>query len=510
MVPQAPTPGNDPSPLSVAVAIGPASAHVSPALAAPLRALLAHDVAAWTEHGFVVCKRTTVRTVLRGELDGTGVHVKVFRADGFTDHARDLLRGRPGRREAEHLLRARALGLPAVEPIAHGMARCGDGVCSFVATRSTAGAPFAFDLPRAVHARVGALLRRAHDLGLQPGDLHPDNLLVETDGTVRLVDLTSLRHGGEPGLQNRARALAFCCQTLDGGALDRRAADLLRGYLDAGPPLPATLRRDLRLATHRWRAAALPAFGRRAFRSNRLTEVEPRRRGAAQWHWHLGPGGADAPYRSLCAAFAAAPPRPDKSGRRGAVWLRESLVVKDRPAAAARKLWRAAYWLQFARVAVPAPVALRLFAGRGLMFTQRIGGSSLAAELAAGSLTGAAVLAAARSLGTEVGRLHAHGLGNRDLKFDNLVRDPGTGRIAMVDLDGVRRRPAIDTRGRGADLGRLLAAWRGAGAPAGAAAVGAFLRAWLRAHQCLLQAPPARRILRVAAQRAGEWAAAHR
>ena len=106
--------------------------------------------------------------------------------------------------------------------------------------------------------------------------------------------------------------------------------------------------------------------------------------------------------------------------------------------------------------------------------------------------------------------MHAHGLGNRDLKFENLVRDPRDGAIAMVDLDGVRRRPSLDTRGRGADLGRLQAAFTAAGEPGGGPARRAFLRAYLRAHRLLLTTTPVRRLLRVADQRAGEWAEAHR
>ena len=67
-----------------------------------------------------------------------------------------------------------------------------------------------------------------------------------------------------------------------------------------------------------------------------------------------------------------------------------------------------------------------------------------------------------------------------------------------------------ETRGRGADLGRLLAAWRGAGEPAGRAAVTTFLRAYLRAHGSLLQQPPLRRVLLATERRAREWASAHR
>ena len=511
MVPHRPTPGNDSLPQSVALACGRAKASAAPTIAAALQPLLALDVGQWPAHGFVSVKERTVRLVLRGLLAGMPVHVKVFRPDRLADRARDLLRGERGAAEADNLRRARALGLPAVEPLAHGMLACDDALRSFVMTRTVVGEPFTFVNANVARRRaVGALLRAVHDRGLAPTDLHQGNLLVAGDDDLHLLDLTSVRHRGDVDLVERARALAFFCQELDGGALDAIAAPLLQGYLDGGTELPVILRHELALATHRWRAGALPAFGRRAQRNCKHTEVPPRRRAVPRWHWFVAGGGADEPMRALCRAFAEAPPVPHKSGRRGAVWLLPHIAVKERDAGAARQLWRSSYWLLFAGVATPAPIALRLHGGRGHVFVRRLAGPSLASELATSALTAADTLAAAHSLGREVGRLHAHGLGNRDLKFENLVRAGAEMAVHMVDLDGVRRRSATDTRGRGADLGRLLAAFDAAGRPGGAATVRTFLRSYLRAHRLLLQQPPLRRLRHAALQRAGEWAEAHR
>ncbi|MBL8731634.1 MAG: hypothetical protein JNN13_04610 [Planctomycetes bacterium] len=510
MVPQRPTPGNDPLPHSVVLTVGRARAAASSAIAAGLATLLQHDVGSWPQSGWQRLKQRTVRVVLRGELDGVPVHIKVYRPDTFADRARDALRGPRGEREARQLRRAADLGLPVVEALASGHCLVDDRLGSFVVTRSVAGQPFTFAAGPAVLAAAGALLRTLHDRGLEPGDLHPGNLLVTDAGELRLLDLASVRHVDHPDLAARARGLAFFCQELDGGALDPAAARLHRGYLDAGAPLPERWRDELTLATRRWRAQALPSFGRRATRDNRYTEVEQRRRGQPRWLFHRDGDGDGAPaLRARLCAFAEQPPPPDKSGRRGAVWLTADFAVKQRDAAAALRLWRAAYWLTFARVPAAAPLALRLFAGKGLVFSRRLG-ASLAEELTNGHLDADAVRHAARSVGDSVGRLHAHGLGNRDLKLDNLVRDPRSGTVHMVDLDGVRRRAAIDSRGRGADLGRLLAAFRGAGSPGGLPTLRRFLSAYLRAHRRLLQAPPLRRLLRRAEQRAGEWASAHR
>ncbi|MBL8751892.1 MAG: hypothetical protein JNK15_01220 [Planctomycetes bacterium] len=508
MVPHRPTQGNDSLPHSDALTVGRATARADRSIAAALAELLARDVAEWSAHGFTPVKVRSVRSVFHGSLAGIPVHVKVFRADTLADHVRDWVRKARGTAEAEHLVAARALGLPVVEPLAHGFALEDGRRRSFVVTRTAAGTPFTFaTAAQESLAQVGRLLRTVHDLGVKLLDLHPGNLLVVDHGEPVLLDLTSMAHGGELGLRERARALAFFCHELDGGALDPIAAPLLAGYL-ARAALPASLHDELVLATRRWRAAALPAFGRRAGRSCKHTETATRRRGVPRWFWHLD--GDTSERRLACERFAAAPPPATKSGRRGSVWLVGDLAVKQREAAKAQRLFRAAYWLLFARVPAPTPVALRLHGGLGLVFAQRVGQATIADELAQGTLAGPGLAATARQFGTSVGRLHAHGLGNRDLKLDNLVRDPSTGLVAMVDLDGVRRRSALETRGRGADLGRLLAAFRGAGSPGGTATVRTFLRGYLRAHRRLLQDTPLRRLLLAADRRAGEWASAHR
>ena len=510
MVPHRTTPGNDAPAQSLAVPGRRARATAVAEVAADLGRLLAHDVAAWDDHGLERFKERTVRSVFRGRLGDTPVHVKVFRADTLADRARDAVRKGRGEREAEHLVALRALGLPVAEALASGVAEDAGELRSFVVTRTVPGAaPFTFAAPAAMQRTVGALLRTVHELGIDLADLHSDNLVLDADGRPFLLDLTSMRHGGPPSLRQRAAALALFCQDLDGGALDPAARELLAGYRTAGPDLPAALDGELELATHRVRARGLVSFGRRAARACRHTQVEPRRRGQPRWFVHL-PAGLPEEIVPRANRLVEAPGTPLRRGRRGGVWLDAGFAVKERTAAAARRLWRAAYWLVFAGVPTATPAALRLDRGRGLVFCQRLARPSLAHELAAGALDAPAVAAAARSLGTAVGRLHAHGLRNRDLKFDNLVRHPTDATICMVDLDGVRRAAATDTRGRGADLGRLLAAFRGAGAPGGDVTVRTFLRGYVRAQRRLLRHPPLRRILRHAGKRAEEWSSAHR
>ncbi len=508
MVPQGPTPGNQALTHSSTLADG-AALTASPEIADALGALLEHDVGAWQRRGLEEQKRRSVRRVFKGALDDVAVYVKVFRADTIAAKARDALRRRhKGAREAQHLLQARDLGLPAVEPLAFGLAREGESLCSFLVTRGVDAAPLELPCGAGRAGDVGRLLRRVHDCGLLPGDLHPGNVLVGGGDGPTLCDLTSMQRTGEVSMRRRAEGLAFFCNPIDGGPLDPALRALLRGYLAAGP-MPEGFTAELARAARRLRVTALRSFGRRSSRPCRHTEVAPRRRATPRWTWHLGGGGTDPTTRAALEAFVPEQLEPRRSGRRGGVWLAEGFAVKEREAGRAQKLWLAHYWLLFAQVPTATPMALCVHAGRGRVFTRRIDGPDLAAEVASRALDDEAVARCARALGRAVGRLHAHGLRNRDLKFDNLVRVPGTHEVAMVDLDGVTLHGTSDTRGCGRDLGRLLAAWQNASAPGGAQTPRRFVYAYVRTRRRLLQQPPMNRILTAAERRAGEWRASH-
>jgi tRNA A-37 threonylcarbamoyl transferase component Bud32 len=511
MVPHDPQPGNPSLPHSVACAGASGRGFAAADAASALRTLFDLPPRDWPGAGLRSVKQTTVRTVYQGSLHDTPVHVKVFRPDTFSDRARDFWSGARAERELANLHRARALGLPVPQPLAIGLIGASPAQ-SFLATRTIDGAtPFTFGSPEAAQQTVGALLRAAHDRGFLPGDLHPGNVVLDRVGRAYLLDVTSVRHGGEPDLGRRAAALAFFCQALDGGALDPRARTLLRAYLAAGRALPARFRDHLAQYSRAVRRRALRAFGRRSSRPCRHTEVHRGRRGEPDWYLHTGPAAeGQEPLWTACREFAAsALPPPLRAGRRGAVWLFPEFAVKQRPQGAARHLFEAMYWLQFAGVPEPQPVALRTQGDQGLVFAQRLPGESLANAIAGGHLDEAAIAAAARSLGRSMGRLHAHGLRNRDLKFENLVFDAKTGTVSIVDLDGVRRKSPGDYRGQGADLGRALAAFRTAGSPGGDATLRRFALAYLLARLRLLDRPDPRRLWRGAERRAAEWVSAH-
>ncbi|HLU38834.1 MAG TPA: lipopolysaccharide kinase InaA family protein [Planctomycetota bacterium] len=481
---------------------GQCTASVAAESASGLRPLLALGLPdRWP--GFEVVKRSTVRTVLAGRIGDLPVHVKLYRAARWTDLARDRLLGARARVEFDNLAQARARGLPAAEPLAFGTGDDG-GARSFLVTRTVPGA---VPLPRgplpAEQARaLGRLLRRAHDAGLHAHDLHAGNVLVGEDGALTLIDLTSAWFGAPLELRDRARGLAFFLLDLDRGPEHPAAAPLLAGY-GASPALHAATAPVWR----RLRRRALVSFGRRATRACRHTSVERRGRRSIVYR-HLPAGArADEAVARLAELDALA---PVKQGRRGAVWLLDGIVAKRRARAAARRLFRAAYWCSFAGVDCATPLALVEEGGTGTVCVERIPAPDLAQRIARADLSREEAIAAAVRLGRSVGRLHAHGLRNRDMKLENLVLDPRSGAVVMVDLDGVRAKSASDRRGQAADLGRLLAAFRAAGSPGGNAALRAFHRGYTRARQCLAPSRFDRQLRRRIAALASAWASGSR
>lgn len=461
------------------------------------------DPFAWPD--LTEVKSSTVRTVSRGTLAGIDVHLKLYRAVRLSDRARDALSGARGVKEFRNLREARARGLPVVEPLAAGRFSGTFGARSFLVTATVQdGVPLdRGPLPAEQARAAGRLLRRAHDVGLRALDLHPGNVLATANGDLRLLDLHSAVLTEPVDDDERARSLAFFCLGLDGGVLAQAAAPLLEGYAAS----PGLVDKAARIGRTQ-RNHALAAFGRRATRNCRQTAVTRLADGAVRSERKDVPDA----LRSAADAFVSGErPEPLKSGRRGAVWLTDALAIKQRPAAAAARLFRASYWLEFCDVPTPQPVALHLQRGKGLVATARVAAPDFATELRSGNLSRAELGRAAASLGRSVGRLHAHGLRNRDLKFDNLIRDPEDGGILVADLDGVRRKTPLDHRGRAADLGRVLAAWDDGhrGDPdVHAHVVRVFWRAYHRALRCL-RTSSNKDLRRRSEARAREWRQSH-
>lgn len=524
MVPQGRPLSNDSPQQTQHIACGTATAQADQSIAEALKPLLQTPASAWAQHGLLPGPgQGWWAPSFRGCLGSLAVGIDLFREDSLAARASSVVSGSRAQRRYHLLRELMSLGLPAVRPLAYGALTAGDERASCLVWQFPAGAqPWTWNSPAAALQQTGRMLRQLHDLGLRVPDLGPEDLGIDGAGRVFWARVRSLQQSGTASSKLRAAVLACFCGALDGGPLDPTAADLLAAYQQ--PPeqpqptalaMPDGWREDLALASRRWRRAALLAAGRACMSPGGPVGGTVRRRGQARWLWQQEamvagmPDWNDAEQRREWEAWFQRPPQPQKSGRRGAVWLQDRLVVKQREEAAAAHLWQAMHWLRWAGVATPGPLALCRHRGRGFVLTQRLQLESLAAELSAGSLSAAQRRNVAASLGAEVGRLHAHGLRNRDLKLENLIRDPADGRVHQVDLDGVRRKANLDTRGVGNDLGRLLAAYVAAGTADGHSLPRAFLRAWLRSHRKLLLRPPVRRILQQAARRAAEWQQAH-
>jgi len=465
----------------------------------PLLEKLDHeDWPQWTK-----IKETTVRTILRGSVpDPHGgaidLHLKLFRAVNLSDHARDALGGARSLKEFHNLREARHRGVPCIRSVAAGSFKGSHGSRSFLLTLTEEGQPLRRGpLPRRSAAAAGRLLRKAHDRGLHAKDLHPGNVLERPDGLLLILDLTSAQLANPLDARQRARALAYFCLDLDGLVRDPAARPLLQAY-GVSPELVARAQREAR----RLRNRGLSAFGRRAFRHGSWTHVAKKGlylHGPQRHLWEAA--------RFLLRDLPSLTPL--KSGRRGAVYVQNEVVAKQRHAAHARQLFQNAYWLTHASVPVAAPVALRTRAGLGVVVSRRLPWPTLKAEVESG-LPGDSLAAAARELGHAVGRMHSFGLRNRDMQLKNLIREPDSNRVFMVDLDGIRRKVPLDDRGRAADLGRLLAAFWDAGSPGGEGTLRRFARGYASSCRRLCNPVRLRHLACRIVGRASEWASVPR
>jgi hypothetical protein len=165
-----------------------------PSLRAALEPAL--DALARGEHppGAELVKRSRVREVLRVPLGEELAYLKRAREKRRPWRASGLAR------EFANLLRLRAAGFAAVEPVAHAERKVPGAREAVLVTRALADAlPLSARLRGADPARAHALLaeaaalgRRLHEAGLWHRDLHTGNLLLQ-DGRLVLVDVGKLR-----------------------------------------------------------------------------------------------------------------------------------------------------------------------------------------------------------------------------------------------------------------------------------------------------------------------------
>ncbi len=448
------------------------------------------------------------RTLLRGALLAGASTIEIDVHLGRPGFDGDVSRHRRARAEMDRLVAAADRGLPVVAPLAAGEVRTTAGPRGFSITASTRElvTPDPATLDAAAARELGRLLRQAHDAGLHAA-LAPHHTRLDRSGRALLVGLAGGRFAEPPDDDERADALALFCGHFDGLTEGGQGSALLAGYAASLTLADRSFRR-----ARRARQRLLQSAGRGALREGAVVE-HVTTDGGEQWWIRRGLDvGLRTEIESLRpSADGGAPQHAEvvRDGRRGGVWRSERVVVKERDAAHGRRLFVAAHWLAAAGVPGAEPLALRIRRGRSTVAFERLPGDDLAARCAdperAPDTREACALAV--RLGRAVGRLHAFGLRNRDLKLDNLMVRPD-GEVAMVDLDGVVKKRILDCRGEGRDLGRLRAAWARLDRPDEQRVVRAFWRGYHRARSCLAHKTAARLRRRIE-ERAREWEAAH-
>ena len=443
--------------------------------------------------GFLVAKRRPMRVVLTGVVEGprgpVAVYAKLRRPVTLLDHARSKARSPRGAAEGRLLRALAAKGVAAAEPL---------GWAFDPATRADAlllravpdARPLADvmrePLPRleraALAAGIGGLLRRAHDAGWRPRDVHRENVLVGVDGPV-LVDPGTAPLRGPPLAAKRALLLGIAAHGLSPGP----RAGLLALCAYAGGDR-AEARRWMALAAEAERAVARAYRRGRSRRAHRTgLHFETFRPAGPASRGIVDRAKAPDAWRPLAASWIAAPPAGTRALKKGggvlAVRLpghgaevamkRYAPTWKDRfRTPRAIRAFRIAYALRVRGVACPEALLAASDARGGGVYVADLlgadGGTAIDLDRAAkgdGSgpsefarLSTAARRAALERLGRFLRRMHDEEVVHRDLKAPNLVawHGPRGAMFAVVDLEGahVARGPVPFPR-RARDLARL-------------------------------------------------------
>ena len=409
-----------------------------PSLAAVLEPALATLAHGEDPSGAEVVKRSRAREVLRLPLADGAAYLKRERQPSAR------WRTASAAREYANLLRVRAAGFAAVEPLALAERRSALSRDALLVTRAL---PAAVPLPealrhadaarsRALVARAAALARRLHEAGFWHRDLHVGNLLLRGD-ELWLVDLQKLRvlpFPLPPALRARDLVWLVSDGRLGSTAPVRVVAEAYVAALPGGPELE----RFTALLT---RAAARAMRARLASRERRCLAASSGFRSEWRKARRILRRADVTTSAALAAAAAARPgewlklselkggppagPAPDPFARgQGAPepgapasapgWVRSFGwgLGLDAPRAASHpglRAWRLAHALLLRGVDTPAPLALveerRFgFVSRSLLVTRCADAALDLTHAVAGEP------ARARAVGAELARFHARGV----------------------------------------------------------------------------------------------------
>ena len=292
-------------------------------------------------------------------------------------------------------------------------------------------------------------LDQLHSRGIVHPDLHPGNILVNSDsGALRLVDLHGTRIRRALTASERASNLS-----------------LIRDYL---PPQAAAKIHHLAAGI---RKRSLARRSKRSLKHNR--EFGPRSAGALKWHVRErflsaqiekileDPNG----FLSRCAGIL-------KSGRSATIGRDDGVVLKRYNlrdtqsaikdlfrASRARRAFRKAYHLELTGVPTARPIATAdrrkfFFLVESYFLMEEIREATTLAQWEGDKRQ------AVRAIADLIARLHNEGFTHRDLKAANLVFD-ASAQLFLLDLEGLEFVNTISAKRAALDLERLSRSTQG-------------------------------------------------
>lgn len=449
-------------------------------------------------------KRTRVREVWRVEDGDDAYYVKRYLSPGWAIGLRARVRGSKARREAATADALTSRGIATVRPLAVGEQR-GPGlrfesilVTAAIGHRGDLVHALVADAPRAERRRllsqIGRYLAKLHDAGVDPPDLHGENLLrSEPDGVLALIDVDGVQLGPPLSRPRREGALARTLHSLRDVTARSDRARILRSYFDFAS-VPVHARSDWRDAVDReWtrtRRRVLRSGSRRPVRVGSRFDQECTDERNLFWRKSVG--------RELAQRTIDAHAETVQSGQ--GIFLKRSprvqitlqeiegaatrFVVKETLEAGlgerwtnallgsrSRRAWIGGHALALRGFATPETVALeerkpgRLVAENLLVTVALDGWQSLtdhfeqlylSHELSSQEIR--AKRALLRLLGRTLRRLHDERIHHHDLSARNLfVSETGEPReVAILDLESLRAFPPLTRARRATHLAQVL------------------------------------------------------
>jgi tRNA A-37 threonylcarbamoyl transferase component Bud32 len=452
-------------------------------------------------------KHTRVREVWRVDAtDGVPFYVKRYLSPNAAIGLRARLRGSKARREAATARALEARGIDTVHPLAVGdrrgpglrlesvlvteaIAHRGD-LIERLGDRSCAGPE-----RRRLLSRLGRYLARLHDAGIDPPDLHGENLLLRAtpEEPFVLIDVDGVVLGEPLPRARRENSLARTLHSLRDVTQRTDRARALRAYLDANGA-PAHERPRWREAVDReWereRRRVLRSGTRRAIRIGSRFDQERSAARNLYWRRSVGREIVDRALEAHAETIRTGQGHFLKRSVRVRITLQEVDGAKSRfvvkeifetslwarlrntlMGSRSRRAWIGGHGLDIRGFATPQTVALEEHKRGGLvaenlLITVALDGwvplsDYFREHYAKRQLTWGEIRAKRallRLLGRTLQRLHEEGIHHHDLSARNLFVEATSHprEVAILDLESLRRFPPLTRARRATHLAQVL------------------------------------------------------